>query len=335
VALNSCTAALHLALIAAGVGPGDEVVTTPITFAATANVICHLGARPVFVDVRPDTLNLDPDRLKEAVTPRTRAIVPVHYIGQPVDMDPVLDVARQHGLVVVEDAAHAIETVYRGRKVGAISDMTAFSFYATKNLTTGEGGMLTTRRDDLIDRLRILSLHGISKDAWKRYDRGGSLQYDILEPGFKYNMFDIQAALGLHQLDKVEAFRRRRKELVERYHAAFEGLPGIAPLLQAEGPGNVNAYHLYVVRVLIEELGVSRDEFAAALTERGVGLGIHFRAVHLHPYYERTFKLGYGHFPHAEYASDRILSLPLYPRMTDDEQDFVIDAVRATVRQFS
>ena len=330
VAVNSCTAALHLSLIANDVRPGDEVITSPITFASTANVIEHVGATPVFVDVQPDTLNIDPVQLAQAVSPRTRAIIVVHFAGHPCDMSAISAIASEHSIPVIEDAAHAIESVYRGRKIGTISRTTCFRFYATKNITTGEGGMITTNDDALAERLRILSLHGISVDAWKRYRPGEYKHWDIVEPGFKYNMSDIQASLGIHQLAKIEQFRQARKAWTAMYDEAFEDLPEIITLRRRDDVEC--AYHLYVVRFVTEHLSASRDRIMELLQQRGVGIGVHFRPVHLHPYYRDKYRYEPGAFPTAEYVGERVISLPLYPALALHEVQHVIEQVRQLVR---
>jgi len=329
IAVNSCTSALHLALVAAGVSEGDEVITTPITFASTANVIVHQRATPVFVDVESDTLNIDPNQIEDKITSRTKAIMPVHFAGQPCEMDTIMDIARRHKLIVIEDAAHAIEAEYQGRKIGSIGGMTAFSFYPTKNMTTGEGGMLTTDNSEWADKIRILSLHGMSKDAWKRYAEKGYQHWDILSPGYKYNMSDIQAALGLHQLQKVEGFWKIRKRYAEIYNEGFQDIPEIITL--PERPNVKNAHHLYVIRVKTEMLTKDRDEIINIIQDYGVGIGIHFRAIHLHPYYQETFGFRRGILPNAEYASDRLFSLPLYPKMQIEDVFHVIDVVKQVI----
>ena len=332
VAVNSCTAALHLALEAIGVGPGDEVVTSPITFASTANVIVHCGATPVFADVDPVTLNIDVARLEAAITPRTRAIIPVDFAGHPVDLDEIAAVARARGLVVIEDAAHAIGAEYRGRRVGGVADMTAFSFYATKNITSGEGGALTTNNEEWAERIGIMALHGISRDAWKRYSREGYKHWDIVYPGYKYNMFDVQGALALSQLAKIDAFWQRRVALKARLDAGLRGLEEI--VLPGEKPGIRHAYHLYPVVLRTDRLTADRDAVMNAIQAENVGIGVHFRAVHLHPYYAETFGFRRGNFPNAEYFSDRTISLPLYPRMTDADADDVVAAVRRVIGRY-
>jgi len=332
VAVNSCTAALHLGLDAAGVGPGDEVVTSPITFASTANVVVHCGATPVFADVDPQTFNIDVQRLEGAVTSKTKALIPVDFAGQPCDLDAIMDIGRQRGIVVLEDAAHAIGAEYRGRKVGAIADMTAFSFYATKNITSGEGGALTTDNAEWAERVSVMALHGISRDAWKRYGAEGYRHWDIIYPGYKYNMFDLQGALALSQLGKIEAFWQRRLELKTRIDAAFRDMPELQ--LLADRPGTRSAYHLYPVLFRTEILKADRDTLMNAIQAENVGIGIHFRAVHLHPYYTETFGFRRGMFPNAEYYSDRTISLPLYPKMTDRDAEDVIEAVRKVVTHY-
>lgn len=330
VAVNSATAALHLALEAIGVGPGDEIVTTPYTFAASAAVILHLGARPVFVDVRPGDLNIDPDRIEAAITPRTRAILPVHIAGQPCAMDEILALARRHGLRVVEDAAHALPSRYRGRTVGTIGDLTAFSFYATKTLTTGEGGMVTTADEELAERIRIMRLHGISKDAWKRYTAEGSWFYEIVAPGFKANMTDLAAAIGLCQLAKLESMTARRSAIASRYTTAFAGTAGLEP--PWVNPDGEHAWHLYLLRLRPHELTTDRNRFVEALGERRIGTSVHFIPVHLHPYYRETYGYLPSDFPVAVAEYERTISLPIYPAMTDRNVEDVIDAVLDVAR---
>jgi dTDP-4-amino-4,6-dideoxygalactose transaminase len=332
VAVNSCTAALHLALEAAGVGAGDEVITSPITFASTANVIVHRGARPVFVDVEPDTLNIDPAAIEPAITPRTRALIPVDFAGHPCDLDAVMAIGARHRLPVIEDAAHSIGAGYKGRRVGGIADMTCFSFYATKNITSGEGGALTTNRQEWADRIAIMALHGISRDAWKRYGSEGYRHWDIIAPGYKYNMFDLQAALVRSQLDKLDAFHARRVALKARLDAGLRDLAEIT--LPAERAWASHAYHLYPIIVRTETLTADRDTIMNAIQAENVGIGIHFRAVHLHPFYVQTFGFARGMLPRAEYYSDRTISLPLYPRMTDTDADDVVTAVRKVLSHY-
>lgn len=332
VGLNSCTAGLHLALNSLGVGPGDEVITTAMTFAATANVIVHQGATPVFVDVERQTLNIDAQKIESRITKRTKAILPVHLYGHPCDMELILGLAQKYRLAVVEDAAHAVESAYHGKKVGNIGDLTAFSFYATKNMTTGEGGMLTTNRDDLVEKIRVLSLHGITSDAWARHGDEGYVHWDLLYPGYKYNMFDLQASLGIHQLRKLEYFWRRRKQWVEIYNEALESVAGIQLLREKEGIKH--GYHLYPILIKTEELSVDRDAVLKALKEMRIGVGVHFRALHLLSFYSTTYGFKRGDFPNAEYASDRLLSLPLYPRMEEKDVRRVIEALKDILRRY-
>ncbi len=330
VAVNSCTAALHLALEAVGVGPGDKVITSPITFASTANVIVHQRAAPVFVDVEPDTINMDASRLEAAITPKTKAVIPVHLFGQACDMDAINAIARRRGLAVIEDAAHAIGADYKGQMIGGSGNLTAFSFYATKNITSGgEGGALTTNDAALAERVAIMSLHGISRDAWKRYSASGYKHWDIICPGYKYNMFDLQAAVALPQLAKIEAFWQRRVALKARLDAAFRDIPEIQ--LPVWRPGSKHAYHLYPIIVRTEGLTADRDAIMNAIQAANIGVGVHFRAVHLHPYYMEAWGFRRGMFPNAEYYSDRTISLPLYPKMTDADADDVIAVVRDVI----
>lgn len=325
VALNSCTAGLHLSLLAAGVGPGDEVITTPLTFCATANVIVHVGATPVFADVDPRTGNIDPAAVGRAITRRTRAVIPVHYAGLPADVHTLRTLTAPRGIVTVEDAAHCIEGVTAGQKVGAISDFTCFSFYATKNVTTGEGGMVTTASAEAAERIRIASLHGMSRAAWSRHQTTRPSRYDVVMPGFKYNMPDLQAAIGLHQLERVSRNHARRTQIASAYDAAFADLP--ITRLAAPAQGMVHAHHLYTV-MIDKSSGRSRDVVADALADAGVASSVHFQAVHLHSYYRDRFGFSRGMFPVAERIADNVLSLPLSPALSDAHVDQVIDSFR-------
>jgi dTDP-4-amino-4,6-dideoxygalactose transaminase len=329
IGLSSCTAGLHLALVALGIGPGDEVITSPITFPATANVIVHQGARPIFADVEPLTLNLDPARVEAKITPRTRAIMPVHFAGHPCRMDALMALAERHRQRVVEDAAHAIEAWAGDRKVGGIGDFTAFSFYATKNLTTAEGGMLTTNDDELAEQARILSLHGISRDAWMRYSPDGPLHWETVSPGYKYNMFDVQAALGLTQLERLEEWWTIRGGYLRRYREGIADLPEVEML--GEEPGIRHANHLCVIVLDTDRLRIDRDGVMSALRAEGIGTGVHFRSLSLHPYYRRTFPAPPGDLAVAESVSERLLSLPLYPKMSVDDLDDVLDALHRVI----
>jgi dTDP-4-amino-4,6-dideoxygalactose transaminase len=330
VALNSCTAALHLSLVASDIGQGDEVITTPLTFCATANVIVHTGATPVFADVDPTTGNLDPAAAAAAVTAHTRAMILVHYAGRPVDLESFEPLATRHRLVTIEDAAHCIEGVRSGRKIGATADFTAFSFYANKNITTGEGGMLTTGQSEAADRIRTASLHGMSRDGWTRYERGGSSRYDVVMAGFKYNMSDIQAAIGLHQLATIEARLGRREAICARYDEAFADLPLLpfAPVPE----GDRHARHLYPILIDADLCGSSRDEIEQRLADDHVASSVHFRALHLHRFYRERYGFQPGQFPHAEFLADRVLSLPLSASLTDAQVDQVIVAFRRALK---
>jgi dTDP-4-amino-4,6-dideoxygalactose transaminase len=324
VALNSCTAGLHLALIAAGIGPGDEVITTPLTFCATANVIVHVGATPVFADVDLSTGNLDPAAAADAITSRTRAIIPVHYAGRPADVRAFRALADRHGLTIVEDAAHCIEGVAEGRKIGTTGDVTCFSFYATKNLTTGEGGMITTASEDVAERIRIASQHGMSRPAWSRYQALQPSRYDVVTPGFKYNMTDLQAAIGLHQLAAIDRHQTRRRAITACYDEVCARLPvsRFAPV----PPGTRHAHHLYPI--LIEDpAGPSRDDVALALSKAGIASSVHFPAVRLHRFYRERFGFEPGQFPAAEHIAETVLSLPLSPAHTDAQIEQVAAAL--------
>lgn len=325
-AVNSCTAAMHLCLAAWGIGPGDEVITTVYTFSATATVIVHCGARPVLVDVRTQDFNIDPEAIERAITPRTKAIIPMHFGGEPCDMDAIMDIARRHNLKVLEDAAHSIGTWYRGRPVGQLSDAAAFSFYANKNITTGEGGALATADEQLSERVRTLTLHGMTRDAWNRYDAGGSWRYDIAEFGFKDNLTDIAAALGRTQLRKIETLLEQRARVASRYFANLRDeehlvLPGFSE-------ENRHAWHLFVVRVKNAQSPVPRDEVIRQLAARGIGTSVHYIPLHYHSAYQRLGYWSRGDFPVAEGIFEGAVSLPIFPGMTDGEVDEVCAALK-------
>lgn len=335
IALNSCTAALHLAHLASGFGPGDEVVTTPLTFCATLNTILHVGAKPVLSDVDPLNLNLSATGVEKVLTKNTKGVVPVHYAGNPVDMDPLMALARDKGLVVTDDAAHALGTLYKGRPVGSLADYTAFSFYATKNLATGEGGMLTTNHDEAADRIRVLGLHGMSRNAWKRYTGAGSWFYEVEEAGFKYNMADMAAALGLAQFARFQAMQATRRQYVSRYFEAFKDHPALElPPVADEGRGDVHAWHLFMVRVRPEALTIDRDAFIEALKELGVQTSVHFIPASYHPVYQRELGLKVGDFPVAEDHYRRTISLPLSPALTPEQIEAVCERVLAVAERF-
>ena len=329
LALNSWTSGMHLALIAAGIGPGDEVITTPMTFAATANVILHAGAQPVFVDVRMPSMTIDVDQIEEKITPKTRAILPVHFAGRPCDMDAILDIARRHHLLVLEDAAHAVESVYHGKKIGNIGDATGFSFYVTKNIVTGEGGMVTTNNDEWADKIQTYGLHGMSKGAWRRFSDEGYKHYAVIYPGYKYNMMDLQVAIGMHQIKRVDRYLGIRERIWRRYDEAFAGLPVQIPA--PPEPDTVHARHLYTLLLDIDKIGITRDGFQQKLYEMNIGTGIHFISLHLHPYYRETFGYQSEDFPNATYISERTISLPLSAKLTDEDVEDVIVAVKESL----
>ncbi|MBX3415382.1 MAG: DegT/DnrJ/EryC1/StrS aminotransferase family protein [Pirellulales bacterium] len=331
LAVNSATAALHLALNAAGIGPGDEVIVPTMTFTATAEVVVHQGAKPVFVDCLPDTMNMDPACVAAAVTSRTKAMVPVHYGGQPCEMDRLLEIAAQYDLWVVEDAAHALPAQYRGRTVGTIGDLTCFSFYANKTITTGEGGMLTTDDDELAERVRIRSLHGLSKDAWKRFSAEGSWYYEVVYPGFKYNLTDTAAALGLGQLSRADDFWRRRERCAARYCEQLADVPQIKlPRAQAHVQ---HSWHLFVIQLELEQLSIDRNAFIRQLDEAGIGTSVHYIPLHMQPYYRDTFGYRPDDFPVARGLYDRIITLPIYPSLPDESLQYVADTVRSIVAE--
>lgn len=325
VAVSSCTAALHLAYECIGLKSGDEVLIPTTTFTATAETVTYCGARPVLVDIDPLTMNMDVADARRRVTSRTRAIVPVHLAGQPCDMAEIQDLANRYHLTVIEDAAHAVPARYHDKTVGSISDLTAFSFYATKTLTTGEGGMVTTDNEAYAQRIRMMRLHGISRDAWKRYSSEGNWYYEVHEAGYKYNLTDMQAAIGLVQLAKCDAMWAARVRVIESYNQAFGPNPGLElPLVRSD---RTSAWHLYILRLNEEMLGIGRDDFMKELKLRGVGTSLHFIPLHLHPYYQREFGYRKGDFPVAEAQYERCLSLPLCAAMRDDEVACVISAV--------
>jgi dTDP-4-amino-4,6-dideoxygalactose transaminase len=327
LAVNSATSGLHLALEAVGVTTGDEVITTPYTFTATAEVIRYLGAHPIFVDIDPATLNIDVSLIEAAITPRTRAIIPVHFAGLSCDMQPLLEIARKHGLRVIEDAAHSLPTTYHGELIGTLdSDVTVYSFYATKTLATGEGGMIVTRNPEIAARCKVMRLHGIDRDAFDRYTSSmPSWHYDVVAPGFKYNMTDVAASLGIHQLRKIRRFQKRREQMACRYDEAFAGLPVTLPPRSL--PGDTHAWHLYVLR-LESSANMSRDQFIIEMAKKGIGTSVHFIPLHLQPYWRETYELSPSDFPRALVAYERAVSLPLYTKMSDGDQARVITAVQ-------
>jgi len=328
VAFNSCTAGLHVGLVVLGIGPGDEVIVPSLTFCATANVVEHVGAKPVLVDVEPDTLTLDPQAVAQAITPRTRAIMPVHYAGHPARLDELFQLADRHGLKILEDAAHALPTRYKGRLVGSRGNLASFSFYATKNLTTAEGGCLTGD-EELLAKARVVGHHGMDKEAWKRFDRSGSWYYEVLLPGFKYNMTDIQAALGLRQLERLGTFQARRRQVWDAYNERFGRLAALQ--IPVESPEVESSLHLYVLRLRPERLRIGRNQFIEELKQRQIGTSVHYLPVHMQPFYRDKYGYRPEDCPVSADAFSRMLSLPLHPRLTDQDIDDVCTAVEELV----
>ena len=329
IAVSSCTAALHVSLVAAGVKEGDEVITSPITFPATTNAVLYERANPVLVDVDRRTFNIDPALIEERITPRTKVIIPVHMAGQPCDMDEILDIAKRHNLQVIEDAAHAVGAKYGDKHAGTIGDAGCFSFYASKNLVTGDGGMITARNDEFASFARVISLHGMSTTAWKRYSKEGASHWDLVYPGFKYNMTDIEASLGIHQLRKIEQITSLRQKWSSLYDQLLADIPEITPPYRA--PGRRHACHLYILTLDVGQLNVTRDQFMEMLKAENIGCGIHFVSVHMQPYYRERFGYKLDSYPNAAWLSERILSLPLFPQMTEMDVQDVVRAIRKVI----
>ena len=333
VPLTSATAGLHLTLLALKIKEGDEIITTPMTFASTVSMIILCGGTPVLADIEPGTLNIDVAKVRDKITPRTRVIIPVHFAGQACDMDPLFVLAKEHNLTIIEDAAHAAGTEYRGRKIGSFDSISIFSFHPNKNITTGEGGMVCTRDENLAEEISLMKFHGMSREAWKRFAASGTPNYDILLPGFKYNMMDIQAALGIHQLPKLDGFIDKRKEIAEFYNRELANieelvLPKYAPYEQR------HAWHLYTPLVRIEKLTIDRDRFMEELKKHNIGTGLHYKAIHHHAWYRENLPAADSELPNASYASERILSLPLFPKMSMDDAQDVVDAIKAVIVEF-
>jgi len=330
VAVSSCTAALHLAMKVLDLPPDSEVITTPLTFAATANAIIHAGCRPVFADINRSDWNLDPEAVEAAITERTRAVIPVHLHGRPCNIESLAELARRHNLYLIYDAAHAIEAEWEGRKVGCFGDISCYSFYVTKNVTMVEGGILLTQRPELADRLKVLALHGLSKDAWKRFSDEGYRHYQVVDAGFKYNLTDLHAVLGIKQLEKVEKHWKRRQEIWSRYCEALGELPLEMPAPAA--PNTRHAYHLFAPLLKTDEIRLTRDELLDALTREGIGVGVHYVTLHLQPFYQERFGCRRGSFPNAEHVSDRTFSLPLSPFLSSEDVDDVTGAMNRLLK---
>ncbi len=333
VPVSSATAGLHVSLLALGVGAGDEVVTTPMTFVATLNTIVHCGAVPVLADIDAATLNIRVEEIERRLTARTKAIVPVHYVGQPVDLDPLLELARDRGIAVLEDAAHAVGAEYKGRRIGSFPTTSVFSFHPNKNMTTGEGGMIVTDDEAVFERASLLKFHGMDREAWKRFAKSGSPRYDVAVPGFKYNMMDIQAALGLHQLKRLDGFLAERERLASQYDEALAGLPGLILPQRVSYPVR-HAWHLYTPLLDVDRLRIGRDRFMDELKKRNIGTGLHYTAAHEFSYYSARFGWTPDDFPEAHFVSERIVSLPLFPGLTDADQRDVIEAVTEVLAEF-
>src|SRR3989338_8374067 len=331
VAVNSCTAALHLAMRVIGVKPGDDVIVPTMTFAATANAAIHAGGTPVFADCEKGTMNLDPVDLEKKSTKKTKAVIPVHFAGRPCNMDAIMAIAKKHNLKVIEDCAHAIESEYHGEKTGTFGDVGCFSFYVTKNIITGEGGMAITNNDEYVGKIKTLALHGMSKDAWKRFSDEGYKHYQVVDSGHKYNMMDIQAAMGIHQLGRIDRYWKRREEIWNRYNEAFKDLPVFLPA--SVEPNTRHAYHLYTLLIDLDRAGITRDQFLDEMTKRNMGVGVHYIALHLHPFYQEKFGYRKGDFPNAEWISDRTVSLPLSPKLTDEDVNDVILATKKILKR--
>jgi dTDP-4-amino-4,6-dideoxygalactose transaminase len=331
-AVNSCTAALHLSLLAAELKPEDEVITTPLTFCATVNAIIHAGAKPVLADVDPITMNIDPAEVEARITSKTKAIVPVHFAGRPCDMDALCDIAARYNLKIIEDCAHAIETEYRGKKAGTIGDFGCFSFYVTKNITTAEGGMILTHLKEDADKIKVLALHGMSKNAWKRFSDDGYKHYQVVEAGFKYNMMDIQAAIGVHQLQRVKSYWQRREQIWQRYNEAFADLPIQLPAHPE--PETIHGYHLYTILIDEAKTSISRDRFLSLITAENIGVGVHYMSIPEHPYYQQSFGWKPEDYPNAMRVGRQTISLPLSAKLTDADVQDVIEAVKKSLTKY-
>jgi dTDP-4-amino-4,6-dideoxygalactose transaminase len=332
VPVSSATAGLHVALLALGVGPGDEVVTTPMTFVATLNTIVHCGAVPVLADIDAATLNVRVEEIERKITKKTRVILPVHFVGQPADLDPILELAAARGIAVLEDAAHAVGAEYKGRRIGSFPTTSVFSFHPNKNMTTGEGGMIVTEDEEVYEKASLLKFHGMDKESWKRFAKAGSPRYDVAVPGYKYNMMDIQAALGLHQLPRLPGFLAERERLAARYEELLHGVTGL--LLPQRVPYPIrHAWHLYTPLVDVDRLKISRDRFMEELKARNIGTGLHYTAAHEFSYYASRFGWKPEDYPEAHFVSERIVSLPFFPGLTDQDQRDVVDAIRSLVAE--
>lgn len=331
IAVASCTAGLHLSVVALGIKEGDEVIVPALTFAATANAVIHSGAKPVFADVDRDTMTLDFDDVRRKITSRTKAIIPVHFAGRAVDMDKLYEIAHEYGIHIINDTAHAIETEFKGKKIGCFDDISSYSFYVTKNLTTGEGGMIVTNNEAIANRLKIYALHGMSKDAWKRFSDDGYKHYQVVFPGFKYNMTDIQASLGIHQLRKVERLHQRREEIWNTYNERLKHLPLILPA--SADPESRHGLHLYIILVDDTKTSVTRDQLIFEMHKRKIGTGVHYLGLNWHPFYQQEFGYKIGDFPNSDFISARTLSIPFSAKLTDQDVNDVVEALEDILKQ--
>lgn len=332
IAVSSCTAGLHLSMLVSGIKKGDEVITTPMTFVATLNAITHTGAKPVLVDIKKEDLNINTDLIEKKITKKTKAILPVHFAGRSCNMKKITGLAKKYKLKIINDAAHAIETEYQNKKISKYGDLTAYSFYATKNITTAEGGMIVTNNKKYADLIKIYALHGMSKDAWKRFSDKGFKHYFVVTPGFKYNMTDIQASIGIHQLEKIKQYAKRRTKIWNYYNQELKELPLYLPSQIKKN--EYHAKHLYTILIKLKEIKINRDKILNALQKEGIGTGVHYIAIHLHPFYQKSFHYKYGDFPEAEYVSERTISLPLSPKLSDGDIEDVVKAVKKVINWY-
>ncbi len=332
IAVNSGTAALHVSTSSINIMPGDEVITTPFTFVATANCVVYRGGTPIFADIKRDTYNIDPNEIRKKITKNTKAIIPVHFAGQPCDMDEIFEIANKHNLLIIEDAAHAVDAKYKGKKIGNISDLTCFSFHPVKNMTTAEGGMITTNNQELYEKLLMFRTHGISKDAEKRFGKSGDYAYDMRYLGFRYNLSELHSALGIHQLDKLESFQNRRREIIKSYNKELEEFEEITlPYVKNDVK---HSWHIYVIQLNLEKLKVNRDHIFRALREENIGVNVHYIPVHYHTYYMNKFDLKKGMLPNVEWLFPRLLTLPLFPRMTEQDVNDVINSLEKVLKYY-
>jgi len=331
MAVSSCTAALHLSMLAIGIKPGDEVIVPAMTFTATASAVIHARGVPVLADCQKDTMNIDPADIERKITSKTKAIIPVHFAGRACDMDAIMDIAKRHNLKVVEDCAHAIETEYHGQKAGTFGDLGCFSFYVTKNIVTGEGGMVICDDATYAETIKRMALHGMTKDAWQRFGDEGYKHYLVTAAGYKYNMTDMQAAIGIHQLPRVDVYWERRRAIWDRYNDAFENLPAVTP--KEPESGTRHAFHLYTMLLDVEDLQITRDHFLDEMTKRNIGVGVHYLALHLQPFYQKKLYYTIGDFPNAEWVSQRTVSLPLSAKLTSQDADYIAESVTDIVRK--